>query len=45
MLPSQTSHKLQPCDVGVFAPRDEAERLYRVTNSVGKGGVHGEEYH
>jgi hypothetical protein len=40
-LPSHTSHKLQPCDVGVFAPlkaayRDEAERLYRVTNTVGK---------
>ena len=33
-LPSHTSHKLQPCDVGVFAPlktayRDEVERLYR----------------
>ena len=33
-LPSHTSHKLQPCDVGVFAPlkaayRDQAERLYR----------------
>ncbi|KAL5344830.1 hypothetical protein ACLOAV_010227 [Pseudogymnoascus australis] len=30
-----------PCDVGVFAPlkaayRDEAERLYRVTNAIGK---------
>ena len=40
-LPSHTSHKLQPCDVGVFAPlkaayRDEAERLYRVTNTIGK---------
>ncbi|KFZ25298.1 hypothetical protein V502_00222 [Pseudogymnoascus sp. VKM F-4520 (FW-2644)] len=40
-LPSHISHKLQPCDVGVFAPlkaayRDEAERLYRVTNTVGK---------
>ncbi|KFY41820.1 hypothetical protein V494_02772 [Pseudogymnoascus sp. VKM F-4513 (FW-928)] len=39
-LPSHTSHKLQPCDVGVFAPlkaayRDEAERLYRVTNVIG----------
>ena len=33
-LPSHTSHKLQPCDVGVFAPlktayRDEVEQLYR----------------
>jgi len=33
-LPSHTSHKLQPCDVGVFCPlktayRDEVERLYR----------------
>ena len=33
-LPSHTSHKLQPCDVGIFAPlktayRDEVERLYR----------------
>ena len=33
-LPSHTSHKLQPCDVGVFAPlktayRDEVERLYQ----------------
>ena len=33
-LPSYTSHKLQPCDVGVFAPlkeayRDEADRLFR----------------
>ena len=33
-LPSHTSHKLQPCDVGVFAPlkaayRDEVERLFR----------------
>ena len=32
-LPSHTSHKLQPCDVGVFASlkgfyRDEAERLF-----------------
>ncbi|KFX85877.1 hypothetical protein V490_09348 [Pseudogymnoascus sp. VKM F-3557] len=40
-LPSHTSHKLQPCDVGVFAPlkaayRDKAERLYQVTNTVGK---------
>src|SRR5436190_5933111 len=33
-LPSHTSHKLQPCDVGPFAPlktayRDEVERLNR----------------
>lgn len=33
-LPSHTSHKLQPCDVGVFAPlktayRDQVERLNR----------------
>ena len=41
-LPSHTSHKLQPCDVGVFAPlkaayRDEVERLYRGgANTVGK---------
>jgi hypothetical protein len=33
-LPSRTSHKLQPCDVGVFAPleaayRDEVEQLER----------------
>ena len=33
-LPFHTSHKLQPYDVGVFAPlkaayRDEAERLYQ----------------
>ena len=33
-LPSYTSQKLQPCDVGVFAPlklayRDEVERLSR----------------
>ena len=33
-LPSYTSHKLQPCDIGIFAPlktayRDEVERLYR----------------
>ncbi len=32
-LPSYTSYKLQPCDVGVFAPlkgfyRDEAKRLF-----------------
>jgi hypothetical protein len=41
-LPSHTSHKLQPCDVGVFAPlkgfyRDEADRLFRGgANTVGK---------
>jgi hypothetical protein len=41
-LPSHTSHKLQPCDVGVFAPlkaayRDEVERLYRGgANTIGK---------
>jgi hypothetical protein len=41
-LPSHTSHKLQPCDVGVFASlkaayRDEADRLFRGgANTVGK---------
>lgn len=41
-LPSHTSHKLQPCDVAVFAPlkiayRDNAERLERGgVNTVGK---------
>ncbi|KAF2176638.1 DDE-domain-containing protein [Zopfia rhizophila CBS 207.26] len=41
-IPSHTSHKLQPCDTGVFGPlkaayRDEVERLYRVgANTVGK---------
>lgn len=41
-LPSHTSHKLQPCDVGVFASlktayRDEVKRLYRGgLDSVGK---------
>ncbi|PQE29011.1 hypothetical protein CJF30_00004068 [Rutstroemia sp. NJR-2017a BBW] len=41
-LPSHTSHKLQPCDVGVFGPlkeayRDEADRLFRGgANTVGK---------
>jgi hypothetical protein len=41
-LPSHTSHKLQPCGVGVFAPlktayRDEAERVFQGgTNTVGK---------
>src|SRR6266480_3102467 len=33
-IPSHTSHKLQPCDIGVFGPlkaayREEVERLYR----------------
>jgi hypothetical protein len=33
-IPSHTSHKLQPCDVGVFSPlktayREQVERLYR----------------
>jgi DDE superfamily endonuclease/Tc5 transposase DNA-binding domain len=42
-LPSHTSHKLQPCDVGVFCPlkaayREEVERLYRGgANTVGRG--------
>jgi hypothetical protein len=41
-LPSHTSHKLQPCDVGVFAPLktaylEEAEKLYRGgSNMIGK---------
>lgn len=43
-LPSHTSHKLQPCDVAVFAPlkvktayRDEIERLERGgVNAIGK---------
>ena len=41
-LPSHTSHKLQPCDVGVFGPlktayREQVERLYRGgSNMVGK---------
>jgi hypothetical protein len=41
-LPSHTSHKLQPCDVGVFASlkaayRDEADRLFQGgANIVGK---------
>jgi hypothetical protein len=40
-LPSHTSHKLQPCDVGVFAPlkssyRERAERLWQAgTNKIG----------
>lgn len=38
-LPSHTSHKLQPCDVGVFGPlksayREQVERLYRGGASV-----------
>jgi hypothetical protein len=41
-LPSHTSHKLQPCDVGLFGPlkgyyRDEAESLFQGgANIVGK---------
>jgi hypothetical protein len=41
-IPSHTSHKLQPCDVGVFSPlktayREQVERLYRGgANTVGK---------
>lgn len=41
-LPSHTSHKLQPCDVGVFGPlktayREQVERLYRGgANTIGK---------
>ena len=41
-IPSHTSHKLQPCDVGVFGPlkttyREQVERLYRGgSNTVGK---------
>lgn len=41
-LPSYTSHKLQPCDVAVFAPmkaayREQAERLERGgVNTIGK---------
>jgi DDE superfamily endonuclease len=41
-LPSHTSHKIQPCDIGVFGPlkaayRDEAEQFYRRgANTVGK---------
>jgi len=41
-LPSHTSHKLQPCDVGVFSSlkgfyRDEADALFRDgANTVGK---------
>ncbi|KFY96253.1 hypothetical protein V500_02535 [Pseudogymnoascus sp. VKM F-4518 (FW-2643)] len=38
---NKITHWFEPCDVGVFAPlkaayRDEAERLYRVTNAIGK---------
>ena len=41
-LPSHTSHKLQPCDIGVFGPlktayREQVERLYRGgANTIGK---------
>jgi len=41
-LPSHTSHKLQPCNVGIFGPlkaayREEVERLYRGgSNMIGK---------
>jgi len=41
-IPSHTSHKFQPCDVGVFGPlkaayREQVERLYRGgANTVGK---------
>jgi hypothetical protein len=41
-LPSHTSHKLQPCDVGVFGPlkmayREEVEKLYRGgSDAIGK---------
>jgi hypothetical protein len=41
-LPSHTSHKLQPCGVGVFGPlkdadREQVERLYRGgSNIIGK---------
>lgn len=41
-LPSHTSHKLQPCDVGIFGPlktayRDQVERLLRGgANNIGK---------
>jgi hypothetical protein len=41
-LPSHTSHKLQPCDVGVFGPlkaayREEVEKLYRGgSDTIGK---------
>lgn len=41
-LPSHTSHKLQPCDVGIFGPlktayREQVEQLFRGgANTVGK---------
>ena len=41
-LPSHTSHKLQPCDVGVFGPlktayREQVEQLFRGgANTIGK---------
>jgi len=41
-LPSHTSHKLQPCDVGIFGPlktayREQVEKLYRGgANTIGK---------
>ena len=41
-IPSHTSHKLQPCDVGAFGPlkaayREQVEKLYRGgANTVGK---------
>ena len=41
-LPSHTSYKLQPCDIGVFGPlqtayREEMEQLHRGgANTVGK---------
>jgi hypothetical protein len=41
-LPLHTSHKLQPCDIGVFGPlktayREQVERLYRGgSNMIGK---------
>ena len=41
-LPSHTSHKLQPCDIGVFGPlktayREQVERLFRGgANTIGK---------
>lgn len=44
-LPLYTSHKLHPCDVGVFGPfktayRDQVEKLYRGgADTIGKGHV------
>jgi hypothetical protein len=41
-LPSHTSHKLQPCDVGVFGPlktayRTQVEQVYRArVGTIGK---------